>query len=315
MGKIKNFLNKDIYGVKVYWLLLTALIGLVGIIVGSIYDLKLSSSLYDKNNAFSNFVETFGEGIGYLSGCIGGTLLFLGLYKNNKLIFRILGYFLLVFPVVLSTILYGKAIGPNEYGITISKPYNYVFAVTISIIVCLITYFIVNKKEYRSLIISGSVIAISIILTVAIVNGGLKFIGGRPRYRYLIGDAISKDGLNESYKNWWQFQPFKYLSGDYHKSWPSGHVGITTCLLSISFITPVLNKSNKWSCLIIFSIMSIITLVICICRIIAGAHFLSDVSTSIFLVSLVILLSSYIVELFDNKFSKSKLENIENSNN
>lgn len=310
MEKIKRLLDKQVYNVKIYWFILIILFGIICLIVGSVCDLNISNSLYNKNSPFGNFIETYGEGIGYLGGCVGGTLLFLGLYKNDRLIFKILGYILLIFPIVLSTVLFGKAIGPNEYGITLAKPLNYIVALILSIVVCGIIYAITNKENKRNLIISGSIIALSIILTVAIVNGGLKFIGGRPRYRYLLGDSLSKEGLNESFLNWWQFQPFKYLSGDYHKSWPSGHSGITTSLLSLSFISPVLKRSNKWTSFIIFIVMFIVTIIVSIYRIIIGAHFLSDVSTSIILVSLIILLSIYIVNYFDNKTNNLNKENI-----
>ena len=305
MEKLNKIKDKQIYGVKLYWFSLIILVGIVCLIIGSVCDLNISNSLYNKNSGFGNFIETYGEGIGYLGGCVGGTLLFLGLYKNEKIAFKILGYILLILPVVLSTVLFGKAIGPNEYGITVNKPLNYIIAFILSILVCVIIYFVTNKDDKRKLIISGSIIALSIILTVAIVNGGLKFIGGRPRYRYLLGDSVSKDGLNETFLNWWQFQPFKYLSGDYHKSWPSGHSGITTSLLSLSFITPVLKRNNKWTSFIIFIVMFIITIIVSVFRIIVGAHFLSDVSTSIILVSLIILLSSYIVNRIDNKTNDS----------
>ena len=133
----------------------------------------------------------------------------------------------------------------------------------------------------------------------------------RPRYRFLMGDGSTKalEGLNETFRAWWEMKPFSHTSGDYYKSWPSGHTSTAAIALTLGLFPQVAEKKYKYEDLIFFVIGFLHLILVAFARIVAGAHFMSDVSFGAFISVLGILISLYLVDLASRKFSTQQLEN------
>lgn len=302
-------MKKNINGIYVYQIIIVLLLGIIGIILGSFYDFNISKNIVNTSSPMGGFVETLGESLGYMMIPIGGTSLFIGLYKRKNVWLKVLGYFLLLISIGIGIYFLGDSfIASNDsYGITFNVPISYVISSLTIIITSIVTYFLLDNKEQDKLIKAGIIILVSMLLQFLILNL-LKSIGGRPRYRFLIDE--SRNINNETYKNWYEFSPFKFKN-DFHKSWPSGHTATACVTMLLATLSPCLRFKFKYSEKVLFYIGFAYTLFIAFFRIYYGAHYLSDVSFGLIISSLICFLISF---AFRNLFMKKENTNTENSN-
>lgn len=297
-----KILKKEYCGIKLYWFLFALALATIGIIAGSFVDLNLSKALYDPYSGYGNFVETFGMAIGYMMAPFGGTILFLGLYKNKKLWLRIVGYVVLVLSLLVATYMFGNSIGPKEeYGLTTGRTLGYVFSLLCMGLASILAVLLADQSDEKQLIKVGLIILFTMVFQLVLLNLFLKYLAGRPRYRYLMGNAEDLSGLSESFRSWWELQPFKYTSGDYHKSWPSGHTATATVTLTLAFASTIAKKKWRYLGLSFFLLGLAYTIVVAFARIVAGAHFLSDVSFGCFFSTLGAIIGMILIEGFGKK--------------
>ncbi len=302
---MEKFIKKRIFGIPLAFYYLIALICLVLIIIGSFLDKDISMALYDKSNAYGSFFESFGTLIGYMMIPCGASCLFIGLKDDKRWWIKLIAWALLIVAVFASAYVYGGSlcVSKEEYGLLVDALPAYGFAFFTMGLSVLLTFMFVNKKDKRMLIVVGSIILLSMALQLALLNLFLKYLACRPRWRYLMGDAIDQNGVNESFRAWWEMQPFAFSSGDYHKSWPSGHTAtamIVTCLPLLSLVE---EKKHKYTMLVFALIGFIYAFSVAFSRIVAGAHFLSDVAFGGLFSVLGIIASYFIVEALDKKIN------------
>lgn len=304
-----KILKKEYCGIKLYWFLLALVLGIVGIIVGSFADENLSKALYDPYSGYGNFFETFGMALGYMMAPFGGTLLFLGLYKNKKLWLKIIGYAVLIASILVATYMYGNSIGPKEeYGFTTGRTLGYVFALLCMGVSSIFAVLIADQSNPKQLIKVGLVVLFALLFQLILLNFFLKYLAGRPRYRYLMGNAEDLSGLSESFRAWWEMQPFKYTSGDYHKSWPSGHTATASTVLTLIFASTIVKKKWRYLDLVFFLIGLTYTIVVAFARIVAGAHFLSDVSFGALFSTLGIIIGMILIDFISKKIDQKVMK-------
>ncbi|MEE3431147.1 MAG: hypothetical protein VZR78_00140, partial [Candidatus Enteromonas sp.] len=65
-------------------------------IFGSIFDLQLSKAIVDMNDPIANFYETYGLWFAHAEIEVIIVMIFVGLYKREKLAYRFMGYFILI---------------------------------------------------------------------------------------------------------------------------------------------------------------------------------------------------------------------------
>lgn len=309
---MKQLLNKKWCGIRISYFFIVVLLAVFGIIVGSFFDLNVSKTLYDKNSGFGQFYETFGTGLGYMMIPSSAMMLFLALYKNKNKWLKILAYFLLIASALITTYIYGHSLCDNqEYGLTTDDFSAYTFAFSLMALSSFLTFLFVDKKDKRGLILVGSVVLFSMAIQLALINFLLKYLAMRPRYRFLMGDGNPEalDGVSETFRAWWEMKPFSHMSGDYYKSWPSGHTSTAAIALTLVLYPQVAEKKYKCEELIFFAVGFCHLILTAFARIVAGAHYLTDVSfATLFSVS-GILLSLYLVDLFSQKFPIQQLAN------
>ncbi len=300
---MKQLLKKKVCGISIAWFYGLALLSLVGIIAGSFADKSISMSLYDKNNGYGLFFESFGTALGYMMVPAGATCVFLGLREYKKWWVTTLRFILLLGASLAAGYIYGGSLyeGKEEYGLLVSKLPAFGFSFFMMGLAILLTYMFVDKIESRSLIIVGTVILLAMIFQLVLLNFFLKYLAGRPRWRYLEGDALDSNGVNESFRAWWEMQPFKYRHGDYHKSWPSGHTATAAIVTLLPLLGIVAEKKHKYMSAAFFAFGACYTLVVAFARIVAGAHFLSDVSFGCFFSLCGIILSLHFGDFLNKK--------------
>jgi membrane-associated phospholipid phosphatase len=98
---------------------------------------------------------------------------------------------------------------------------------------------------------------------------GIKYIMGRASFRI----------LDENYSEFSNFLTMNFLrglEGDGYRSFPSGHTGSATCLLTL-FLVPMKLCNKKWVSYLVLGASFVYAVVVALSRIMIGAHYASDV--------------------------------------
>lgn len=264
-------------------------IGVIMLVFGIIFDFQISSAIYDPIN--TSYFGIIMSGICELPVCfalaLGGTLLIIGRNKENKT-HTILSYIIGITAIILGAYyVYDTFLDIAKFQST----QNYelliiilgiVFAVAFVSLTVFFTFkFTKNYEDKKKLFIFGFYMLVSVALVAALATG-FKYLWSRPRPRYI----FSEENPQELFHPLWILNPFKALKeGNNFKSFPSGH---TTYASLGMFIFPYLgflfDKDKKIN-ITLFYIGLVWALLAALSRIVAGAHFLSDVSFGLLITS------------------------------
>lgn len=257
-------------------ILLSLLIySILGIFIGSFYDLSINIALNSPNNIFANLFKISAE-IPMIILASTSCILYIKNKNVNLVTFLFLSIIAIIFPTVSSfTIL-------SYFHIT-----NLFYSLIILTLYIATIYLILNniKIENQKSLIDYCLFTIITIIIIYLSFEGLKILWGRPRFYYLLE---IKD-LSQ-FKNWW------ILNGrpisDNFKSFPSGHTASAGTSLILIFAPKTLNIKNNKIKISLFLIPIIYIICTQLARIISGAHFLSDVSAALMLDIIIIFISS-----------------------
>ncbi|MBP5216319.1 MAG: phosphatase PAP2 family protein, partial [Bacilli bacterium] len=163
-----------------------------------------------------------------------------------------------------------------------------------------------GESKFNRLVRIGAIFVVAILLQWLIMHF-LKRVGGRPRWRFLFEVGGVWEEKHYVYQNWWDFAWFSHPNNDYFKSWPSGHTATAALLPLIGLFPSILKKDFRHSNLILFCAGLAYPLIVAFARILAGAHYLSDVSFGFLVGSLCCFLPLFIA----SKILPEKEESIE----
>ncbi|MBO4541393.1 MAG: phosphatase PAP2 family protein [Bacilli bacterium] len=295
-------MKKNLLGIPLFWYLIAFAVAIIGILFGSFFDKSLSDSIASSTNGFGMFVETFSESLAYSVGTIGALLLWLGLWRRKHILAKIIGWVALVggtgfLTYKLGDSLYNDKVSPLvQYGFLIDNVILcYVVAFLILGAIDVVVFLLVDRSEskFNRLVRIGAIMVLAMLLQWLCMHF-LKRIGGRPRWRFLYELGGVWEGEYYDFQNWWQFAWFGHPNNDYFKSWPSGHTATASLVPLIALLPGVFKKDFKHSNLILFCSGMLYAFVVAFARILAGAHFLSDVSFGFLVGSLVSFLSLFL---------------------
>ena len=295
-------MKKKFLGIPLYWFLVVFAIAIIGILFGSFFDKSLSNAIANSNNGFGKFVETFGESLAYSIGSIGALLIWMGLWRRKAIWLKIAGWVILVAGTVIMTYMLGDSFYNNPrseiviYGFLIGNAFlSYLVAFLILIAIDAIVFLILDKGEEKANVMLriGCILVLAMLLQWGLMHF-LKRIGGRPRWRFLyeLGGVWKETPYD--FQNWWNFAWFKNPKNDYFKSWPSGHTATASLAILLGLLPQVMKKPFRNSELVLFGCGLLYALIVAFARILAGAHFLSDVSFGLLVGSLSAFLCLFI---------------------
>ena len=270
---------------------------LIGLVLGSFFDLQINQALFDRYNGFGLTISSFGMIPGYGAlAFLGGALFSIAFYNKNNF-----NKWLRLALMALGVIAAGAMVyflGTDLFGVNgfDQKNIYWLGFVIMGLVVCglFVFGFLLGKKNENKYMWIA-ILIIFLAMLIALVPGVtlLKKIMNRPRYRIAVAEGYV------SFHNWWE--PFKdrdvlinaypnILSKEEFKSYPSGHAGAT--MMSVIFLSyiPLLNKKWMKYQTLFFYIGFAWTLLVMFARLIVGAHYLSDVCTG----ALIILIFYYI---------------------
>ena len=256
---------------------------LIGLILGSFFDLQINAALFNKTNVFGLIVSSFGMIPGY--GCLsllGGALFYITLKSTD------FQKWLKAILFVMSAAMFGISIyflGKDVFSVNgfENKKLYWLGFVIMGVIMCGVFYLgtlLGKKNENPKMWIIILVLAAAIFMALVPGVTLFKSIMHRPRYRVAIYEGYS------SFHNWWEpCKDYKdvinaypsVLTKEEFKSFPSGHAGASMVgLITLSYL-PLFNKNWMKHQTLLFYIAFGWGLVVMFARMLVGAHFLSDV--------------------------------------
>ena len=87
-------MKKKLFGIPTFVFYILLGVSILALIFGSIFDLQLSKAIVDMNDPIANFYETYGLWFAHAEIEVIIVMLFVGLYKREKLAYRFMGYFI-----------------------------------------------------------------------------------------------------------------------------------------------------------------------------------------------------------------------------
>ena len=271
--------KKTVLGMPDYVFYLICSVSVIGIIIGSFYDYQISAAL-SNTTVIGDYFQSYGNIISHLLYPVAGICLFKGLRKKgskfNTLAWGALGISLFwTFYCFLDTSGYylRKAYGyvPGQAGSLLPLALSYMTWIALACLTACLAYLIIDDENADMLLAIGSVILLAGIFS-GFVNYGLKLIGCRPRYRYL----LTLDDPASEYRNWWQMIPYLKDESSF-RSWPSGHMTEATVMLTLPMLAGAVKCKKAYLKNLFFAFAIIWLVVFGYNRIHMNAHFLTDV--------------------------------------
>ena len=257
------------------------------LLAGSLADYPLSCALYDPQNFFGRFFAAFGEYPAGLGLTAAGVMLVAGRDPHRRLIAVLqaaAGAWFVLSGAAMAVLL------PMNY-LPIGPAGSAAIGLACTLAAAAGTWRLCRGADRRQVLRLAGVFLLVIFGELILVNC-VKLLWGRPRMRLIAADPRAY------FLPWWS--PSHALrdaltgagvAAEEFKSFPSGHTANASTLMLLSLlpaVRPGLQKRQTalfaagflWACVVGFS------------RIVAGAHFLTDVTMGLTLGLLVLVLAS-----------------------
>ena len=264
-------------------LLIVMGVGVIGIILGSFFDFQISKAIANPHSYLGITISAIGPTIGFAAvALMGGGFIAFGLKKNYHIVLRIL-FFVLAACCFGVSIFYpaGEYFGVNGFSwLGVPKAVGYAVVLLPEAAAVVGGYFLFRNVQNKNMWIVWCIIIGLLLLALAAIVPTIKDFMRRPRYRFLM------NGHEDMFHKW--FEPFKeykqYIADnptephDNFKSYPSGHSAETAILIVAATFFPLADKKLEKYQMPAFYIACGVTALVMFARILAAAHFLSDVS-------------------------------------
>lgn len=264
-------------------LLIALGVAILGIIFGSFFDLQISTAIASSTNYFGLAISALGPTIAFASiALMGGGFIAFAIKGQYPIILKILFYGLAAACLGVS-IFYpgGEWFGINGFYGAAQEWVGYLIVLLPEAAAMVGGYFLFKDIENKNMWIVFCAVIVTLCIVLLPIISGLKGVMHRPRYRLLaVTDAVS-------FHNWWEpfadyktytLAPYNFASDNF-KSYPSGHTAEASILIVASTLFPLASKKLEKIQLPLFLGSCGLVLLVAFARILAAAHFLSDVST------------------------------------
>ena len=268
-------------------------IAIVGVILGSFFDLQLSQAVASRTNTFGLAVSVVAPliGFGTLAILAGGFFVLFRRKEQYKTGLR-------VFFLIMAIAIYGIGVyftgdeffGPNGFVGAAPRFVGFLISAVGAAAFAVLGYFLFRNVTHPNawviFLIWTAIVGLALLIAASPI--GLKIIFHRPRYRAVV------DYPDIVFHQWWQpCKNYKDLMTQYSitseefKSFPSGHTTEAyMCVLPAVFLPllkPEFRKVQIWS----FVLAVAFAWFVAFARILAAAHYLSDVSFGMSVIALV----------------------------
>lgn len=295
---------------KIQYLITLAIFFIIAVVIfvlGTQYDFSFASSLFEKNHenipVFSIILCLLGPLVTNAFGAFSGTALFFSTKRKSKfwhVVWKAFGLFGIAavsfFSYTAGTEFVRVIPGVQDNIIAIGDMMVLFLVVGIDVAVFLITWKNINKLDSRKLFWTALSMLL-IIAIIAVIGEIIKYLASRPRPRLIFSDH------QYSFKEWYQWNPFFGFKVSESKSFVSGHSINAASLLTLLPLFFSLTKLNqkKWMVPVTVAIGGVYWIVLAGSRLLANAHFLTDVSGACIVSVIFQVLILLVLELIKNK--------------
>ena len=268
-------------------LLIAWAIAIIGIVLGSFLDLEISKAIASASNGFGLTVSAIGPTIGFAAvAAMGGGFVAFALKGEYHIALKVL-FYVLAAACIGVAIYYpaGEYFGINGFYEVAPKWAGYFIVAPIEIAAMIGGYFLFRDFQNKNMWIVFLIVVVLLCLALLLIIPVIKDNMHRPRFRYLVSHDINL------YHAWWE--PFKEygdyideaakVTGEEFKSYPSGHTAEASIFFVPVVFLPLAHEKFKKYQLPLFLGGCGLVLLVALARILAAAHFLSDVSWGAFI--------------------------------
>ena len=267
-------------------LLIAWSVAVIGILLGSFLDLNLSAAIANPKSIVGLTISAIGPTIGFMGVAImtGGFLAF-AIHGNYHIGLKILFYVLAAACFGVS-IFYpgGEYFGLNGFYGAAPEWVGYLIVIFPEAAAAVGGYFLFKDCENKNLWIIFCIVIGLLLLSLLAIIPSLKSLMHRPRYRLVSTSDVA-------FHNWWErCNDYETLMKEANtvkenfKSYPSGHTAEASILLVCSTLFPLADSKLKKIQMPLFLGSCCLVLLVAFARILAAAHYLSDVSFGAFIV-------------------------------
>ena len=259
-------------------------VAVIGIIFGSFFDYQISSAIASSSNNFALTISAIGPTIGFAAVAIMGggfvALIVKGKYHIAlKILFGVLAAACLGVSIFYPA---GEYFGVNGFYGAAPEWVGYLVVLLPECAAFVGGYFLFKDYQNDKIWIIFCIIVVLLLIALLGIVPRLKDFIHRPRYRLL---AAYEGNPDIYFHNWWEpCKEYKELMTTYDihkdnfKSYPSGHTAEASILLVAFTFLPFAHKKFEKYQLPLFIGGCGLVLLVALARILAAAHFLSDVS-------------------------------------
>ena len=288
-------------------LLIVWVVAIFGIVMGSFFDFNISSAIASPTS-----------GVGLTISAIGPTIGFMGvaLMGGGFIAFAVKGQYhvaLKVLFIILAICCYGVSIyfpGGEYFGINgfykaAPSWAGYLIVALPEAAAMVGGYFLFKDISNKNMWVIFVIVIVLLCIVLLAVIPILKGIMHRPRYRIVSTTPVD-------FHNWWQpCSNYKELMEQYaiesdnFKSYPSGHTAEASILLVCAALFPLADEKLKKFQMPAFIVACVVVLLVAFARILAAAHYLSDVSFGATITITLLLIVNEIVIRVDKRLNKA----------
>ena len=273
---------------------------IIGIVLGSFLDLSISQAVASNPNYLGLTISAIGPTIGFAGvACMGGGFIALIVKGKYHILLKIL--FGLLAAACLGVAIYypgGEYFGVNGFYGSAPEWVGYLIVIIPEAAAMVGGYFLFKDYQNDKLWIIFCIIVVLLLIALLAVIPTIKDNMRRPRYR-----LISREEIDIAFHNWWEpcknykdlMQQYGIKTSDDFKSYPSGHTAEASILFVVVTFFPLANKKIEKYQMPAFYVACAITLLVAYARIIAAAHFLSDVSWGAFIMLTLLIITNEVV--------------------
>ena len=263
--------------------LLVALgVAVLGIIFGTFFDLQISQAIASPSNKFALFISAIGPTVGFASvAAMGGGFIALAIHGKYHIALKILFYVLAACCFAVS-IIYpkGEYFGVNGFYGAAPEWVAYFIVVPLEAAAMVGGYFLFKDCQNKNMWIVFCVIIVTLLIALLATIPTIKDHMHRPRFRFLL-EVNNMDLFHRWYEPCGEYKDLIALTGthkDNFKSFPSGHTAEASILFVTFTFFPLAHKKYEKLAMPLFGFAAFWVALIALARILAAAHFLSDVS-------------------------------------
>ena len=258
-------------------------VAIIGIIFGSFFDLQISQAIANPNNGFALTISAIGPTIGFAGVAVmgGGFIAFIFKGKYHialKILFGVLAAACLGVAIYYPA---GEYFGINGFYGSAPEWVGYFIVIIPEAAAMVGGYFLFKDWKNNNMWIVFCIIIGLLLLALLVIIPNIKDNMRRPRFRQLLLVNGGNDLIY--FHNWWQpFKNYNLVKDSYphdnFKSYPSGHTAEASILLVMVTLFPLADERFKKYQMPVFYGACGLVLLVALARILAAAHFLSDVS-------------------------------------